>query len=123
MTHTPAHFACWFEIPVTDLEASNAFYGTVFNMHLETDNTGPNPLVIFPVSDDAQGVSGHLYPGQPSADGSTVHLVVPDSLAAPRERVEAAGGKVESDAIEIPSGQFCYARDLDGNSIGLFEFE
>jgi len=123
MTHTPAHFACWFEIPVTDLEASKAFYGTVFNMHLETDNTGPNPLVIFPVSDDAQGVSGHLYPGQPSADGSTVHLVVPDSLAATRERVEAAGGKVESDAIEIPSGQFCYARDLDGNSIGLFEFE
>ncbi|MEL6723432.1 MAG: VOC family protein [Pseudomonadota bacterium] len=123
MTHTPAHFACWFEIPVTDLEASKAFYGTVFNMHLETDNTGPNPLVMFPVSDDAQGVSGHLYPGQPSADGSTVHLVVPDSLAATRERVEAAGGKVESDAIEIPSGQFCYARDLDGNSIGLFEFK
>ncbi|MEO0448713.1 MAG: VOC family protein [Pseudomonadota bacterium] len=123
MTHTPAHFACWFEIPVTDLEASKAFYGTVFNMHLETDNTGPNPLVMFPVSDDAQGVSGHLYPGQPSVDGSTVHLVVPDSLAATRERVEAAGGEVESDAIGIPSGQFCYARDLDGNSIGLFEFK
>ena len=80
-------------------------------------------MVMFPVSDDAQGVSGHLYPGQPSTDGSTIHLVVPDTIAAASKRVEAAGGKVESEAIEIPSGQFCYARDLDGNSIGLFEFK
>ena len=123
MTHTPTHFACWFEIPVTNLEASKAFYGKVFDMELETDTSGPNPMVMFPVSDGEQGVSGHLYPGQPSKDGSTIHLVVPDSLTAARERVEAAGGKVESEAIEIPSGQFCYARDLDGNSIGLFEFK
>ena len=123
MTHTPEHFACWFEIPVTDLEASKTFYGKVFDMNLETDTSGPIPMVMFPVSDGAQGVSGHLYPGKPSSDGSTIHLVVPDSLAATRERVEAAGGKVESEAIEIPSGHFCYARDLDGNSIGLFEFK
>ena len=123
MTHTPEHFACWFEIPVTDLEASKAFYGKVFDMNLETDTSGPNPMVMFPVSDGARGVSGHLYPGKPSTDGSTIHLVVPDTLAATRERVEAAGGKVESEAIEIPSGHFCYVRDLDGNSIGLFEFK
>lgn len=123
MTHTPEHFACWFEIPVTNLEASKAFYGTVFDMQLVTDNTGPNPMVMFPTGNDGQGVSGHLYPGTPSTDGATIHLVVPDTLDATCARVEAAGGKVESEAIEIPAGHFCYARDLDGNSIGLFQFK
>ena len=35
MSYTPQHFACWFEIPVTDLEASKAFYSTVFDMELK----------------------------------------------------------------------------------------
>ena len=92
-------------------------------MELETDASGPNPLVMFPVSDAEDGVSGHLYPGEPSPEGSTIHLVVPDTLTDARARVEAAGGKVESENISIPAGQFCYARDLDGNSIGLFEYK
>lgn len=123
MTHTPNHFACWFEIPVTDLEASKTFYAEVFDMELNIEDGGPNPLVMFPVSDADGGVSGHLYPGTPSENGPTIHLVVPDNLIAARSRVEAAGGKVESENIEIPAGHFCYARDLDGNSIGLFEFK
>lgn len=123
MTHTPNHFACWFEIPVTNLEASRDFYAKVFDMELSIVDGGPNPLVMFPVSDEEGGVSGHLYPGTPSENGPTIHLVVPDSLEAARPRLEAAGGKVESENIEIPAGHFCYARDLDGNSIGLFEFK
>ena len=46
-----------------------------------------------------------------------------DSVAAFKRGFEAAGGKVESENISIPAGQFCYARDLDGNSIGLFEYK
>lgn len=123
MTYQPQHFACWFEIPVSDLDASKAFYAKVFDMELTTVDGGPNPIVTFPVSDDEGGVSGHLYPGTPSEAGSTIHLVVPDTLAETRARVKAAGGKVESENIEIPAGHFCYARDLDGNSIGLFELK
>ena len=123
MSFTPQHFACWFEIPVSDLNAAKTFYGSVFKMELTVDETGPNPMVMFPVSDSEGGISGHLYPGTPAEGGSTIHLVVPDSLEEARNRVEAAGGKVESDNIEIPAGHFCYARDLDGNSIGLFQFK
>lgn len=123
MSYAPQHFACWFEIPVTDLEAAKDFYAAVFNMDLTTDVSGPNPMVMFPVSNPEEGISGHLYPGTPATGGPTIHLVVPDNLKAARERVEAAGGKVESENIEIPAGHFCYARDLDGNSIGLFEFK
>ena len=93
MTFKPNHFACWFEIPVTDLEASRDFYSEVFDMDLKIEDGGPNDLVMFPVGDEAGGVSGHLYPGTPSENGPTIHLVVPDSLEAARPRVEAAGGK------------------------------
>jgi len=121
MSYKPAHFACWFEIPVTDLEASKAFYADVFQMELTTDNSGPNPMVVFPTADVSEGVSGHLYPGTPSENGPTIHLVVPDTLDAARARVAKAGGRTEGPDIDIPFGKFCYARDLDGNSIGLFE--
>jgi predicted enzyme related to lactoylglutathione lyase len=120
MSYRPAHFACWFEIPVTDLEASRAFYAEVFQMELSVTDAGPNLMVDFPTADKT-GVSGHLYPGKPSQDGPTVHLVVPDSLAATKARLEKAGGTLVGPDIEIPPGTFCYARDLDGNSIGLFQ--
>ena len=120
MPYRPQHFACWFEIPVTDLERSMAFYADVFDMELKITQTEPNPMVDFP-TEGAAGVSGHLYPGKPSENGPTIHLVVPDSLAATKARLIAAGGRVEGPDITIPPGTFCYARDLDGNSIGLFE--
>ena len=123
MSYAPAHFACWFEIPVTDIDASMKFYGDVFKMDLSIDTSGPNPMVVFPTADASQGVSGHLYPGTPSENGPTIHLVVPDTLDAARARVIEAGGTALSPDIDIPFGKFFYAKDLDGNSIGLFEMK
>ena len=62
MTFTPNHFACWFEIPVTDLEASRDFYAKVFDMELKIEDGGPSDLVMFPVGDEAGGVSGSKPP-------------------------------------------------------------
>lgn len=121
MSYAPTHFACWFEIPVTNLEAARAFYAKVFQMDLTIDTSGPNPMVVFPTAEAGMGVSGHLYPGTPSENGPTVHLVVPDTLEAARARLVAAGGTVVSPDITIPPGTFFYAKDLDGNSIGLFQ--
>lgn len=39
-----------------------------------------------------------------------------------KKRVTDAGGKVVSDTIDIPPGQFFYATDPDGNSLGFFKF-
>ncbi len=121
MPFVPEHFACWFEIPVTDLDASKTFYSKVFDMELSIDTSGPNPMVMFPTTNEKGGISGHLYPGKPSENGPTIHLVVPDNLEAAKARVFDAGGKIVSDNIAVPAGHFCYAKDLDGNSIGLFE--
>ncbi|MFG5380644.1 VOC family protein [Yoonia sp. R2-816] len=110
----------WGEIPVTDMEKSVAFYNKVFGYDMTIDNSGPNPMAILGGSMDDAG--GHLYPGKPAKDGgNTIHLGLTDSLEAGMERCKEAGGEVVSDPIAIPSGRFAYVKDLDGNSIGLFE--
>ena len=119
---TPQNSFVWFEIPVTDMKRSKAFYDAVFLTDLQEDNTGPNPMAIFPVADMKTGNSGHLYPGKPASggSGSTVHLAAPKPLEDSLERLKKAGGKVISDIVAIPPGRFAYCLDPDGNSIGLF---
>ncbi len=119
MSFKPASAVVWTEIPVTDMDRAMAFYSDVFTYELTIDDTGPNPISFLP-SDDS-GTAGHLYPGKPSSDGPTIHLLVPDTLEATMDRLTTAGGKVLSDPITIPPGRFAYANDPDGNSIGLFE--
>ena len=110
----------WGEIPVRDLDAASAFYSKVFGYEMVMDNTGPNPMAVL----GGAMVSGgaHLYPGTPAPDGgSTIHLALEDALEAGIERLKEAGGEVVSPVVTIPAGRFVYAKDLDGNSIGLFE--
>lgn len=122
MSFTPDHFTVWMEIPVTDMDRAIKFYDAVFKTELKKDETGPNPMAMFPTSDPTTGIAGHLYPGKPATDGNgpTVHLAAPDKLEDALERVTQAGGKVLSDVITIPAGRFAYCLDPDGNSIGVF---
>jgi len=116
---TPANVAVWFEIPVSDMDRAKAFYEAVLRTKLKDENTGPNPMAVFPASGE-RGVAGHLYPGKPSGGGNTIHLAAPEPLEAAIDRVREKGGKVLSDIIVIPAGRFAYCQDPDGNSIGLF---
>jgi hypothetical protein len=119
---TPENSVVWFEIPVSDMKRAKSFYDAVLMTDLQEDNTGPNPMAIFPIKDMKVGNSGHLYPGKPAASGSgnTVHLAAPAPLEDSLERLKKAGGKVVSPIVTIPPGRFAYCLDPDGNSIGLF---
>jgi predicted enzyme related to lactoylglutathione lyase len=121
MSFTPEHFTVWTEIPVADLDRAIAFYNTVLDTELKKDESGPNPMAMFPTATPG-GVSGHLYPGKPAPDGAgpTIHLACPDKLEDALGRVKAAGGKVLSDIVDIPAGRFAYCLDTEGNSIGVF---
>lgn len=123
MSFMPKNSTVWTEIPVTDMDAAVAFYAAVTQSKLTIDTSGPNPTAVFPVSDPAGGVAGHLYPGTPAVagQGPTIHLAAPGPLEETLERVQAAGGQVASPPIQIPAGRFAYCKDLDGNSIGFFE--
>ena len=116
----PKHAAVWFEIPVSDMARSKAFYAAVLQGDL-ADMEGPNPMARFAALDQ-DSVAGHIYPGKPAEPGSgpTIHLAVPSSVEEAMQRVTENGGTVVSPVIEIPAGRFAYCLDPDGNSIGLF---
>ena len=117
---TDRTIVAWTEIPVTDMEKSVAFYSDVFGYRMAIDESGPNPMAVLGGTMNAAG--GHLYPGVPAVDGgNTVHLAIEGTLEAGMARCTDAGGTVVSPPIAIPAGRFAYAKDLDGNSIGLFE--
>jgi predicted enzyme related to lactoylglutathione lyase len=117
----PSHTVVWFEIPVTDMDRSRAFYGSVLQAPLKMEEGGPNPMAVF-AGDGESSVRGHLYPGKPAAQGSgpTVHLASPLPLEDALVRVGENGGQVVSPIVEIPAGRFAYCLDPDGNSFGLF---
>ncbi|MGB0497024.1 MAG: VOC family protein [Rubricella sp.] len=121
MPHVPEHALVWCEIPVTDLDRAETFYRAVFDFAFDRMEGPPNPFSIIRTTDEKSGISGHLYPGKPSSEGPTVHLLVPGKLEDAMARCTEAGGRVISDPIPIPAGRFAYAHDPDGNSIGLFE--
>ena len=97
MSFAPDNSVVWMEIPVRDIDRGIAFYKTVFAYDLKRDDTGPNPMAVFPTK-EGSGVSGHLYPGEPSPSGAgpTIHLLVPDSLEETADRCEKAGGTFEA---------------------------
>ena len=123
MTFTPQNCLVWAEIPVTDMDASIAFYQTVTGGTLNYSEDGPNPMASFQTGDGSNGVALHLYPGKPAGDGSgpTLHLATEGKLEGVMDRVSKAGGNVLYGPIAIPAGRFFYATDPDGNSIGFFE--
>ncbi len=122
MSDQSTNAVVWQEIPVTDMKKSVAFYSAVFGYTLTIDESGPNPMAIFP-NKDTMAVGGHLYPGKPANDGQgpTPHLAVSGPLEDAMERCTKAGGMIRSPIVTIPPGRFAYAQDIDGNSIGLFE--
>ncbi|MBN9232277.1 VOC family protein [Mesorhizobium hungaricum] len=116
----PPKAAIWFEIPVTDMDRAQAFYGAVLQNTLSLETMGPNPIALFAAKD--QAASGHVYPGKPAprGTGGTIHLAVAAPLEDALERVKVHGGEVVSEIIQVPSGHFAYCLDPDGNSFGLF---
>ena len=98
----------WGEIPVTDMDASVAFYSKVFGYEMTIDTSGPNPMAVLGGSMNAAG--GHIYPGKPAPDGgNTIHLGLQDSLEAGIARCKEAGGEIIRPPIQSPAGGFCYA--------------
>ncbi|KQT31252.1 hypothetical protein ASG29_14895 [Sphingomonas sp. Leaf412] len=111
------------EIPAADPERACRFYETLLQGKLVRDDNGPNPMWMLPHAPGGHA-AGHIYPGTPAADGNgmTAHFAVTDQLSDAMARVRQAGGEVVSDVIDIPVGSFFYAKDTEGNSLGLFRY-
>ena len=122
MTETTRDRLVWVEIPATDLDRAKTFYEAVLKADLIENNDGPQTMHMIPSANGA--MCGHLYAGKPATqgDGITAHLAVQGELPDAMDRVRAGGGEVVSETIALPSGAFFYAKDTEGNSLGIFRY-
>ena len=90
---------------------------------LQEDNTGPNPMAMFPVKDMQAGTSGpplSRQAGERPAPATRSICWRRSRSRTSLERLKKNGGKVVSEIVTIPPGRFAYCTDPDGNRIGLF---
>ncbi|WP_108812406.1 VOC family protein [Sphingorhabdus sp. Alg231-15] len=122
MTEAKQNRLVWTEIPVTNLERASNFYETLLEAPLTKNEAGPQPIMMLPYEGE-NASSGHLYEGKPATegDGITAHLAVDGYLDDAMKRVKKGGGEVVSEVILIPAGSFFYAKDTEGNSLGIFK--
>lgn len=111
-----------FEIPVSDLDRSIAFYSRIFMVHLERTIIDGYEMALFPETPDGRGPAGALAKGEsyvPSVDGTRIYFLV-DGIDEVLDRVHAAGGKTLYPKTSI--GDFGYVaefEDSEGNRIAL----
>ena len=124
MTDTNDMQIVFTEIPAADPERACRFYETLLGAPLVRDDNGPNPIWMFPHAPGGHA-AGHLYPERPAPDGDgmTAHIAVDGELADAMARVRSGGGEVVSEVVDISIGSFFYARDSEGNSLGLFKYK
>jgi uncharacterized protein len=117
------HSLSWFEIPVSDMDRAEAFYGQVWNQPLRREPMGESTLAVFPKSED--GVGGCLFSSpqspKPTTEGTLVYLNAEPSLDAALARVEKAGGRIALPRTALPEGMgfFAHFIDCEGNRVGL----
>ena len=127
MSQASTHAIDWFEIPCTDIGRAQAFYERVLGRKMESSNYGgPGmTMVVFPAAGGSEAVRGALMAGpgtpKPSAAGTVIYLNADPSLSGALQRVPAAGGRIDTPLVTLPSGMGLIAHivDSEGNRIGL----
>lgn len=115
----------WFEIPVSDMERAQKFYGQVLDAEFKTEDFNGVEMSILPFEN---GVGGSLMKSAergyvPSTEGSTVYLNGGEDLDKPLGRVEEAGGQVLMPKTQIgPDGFIALFIDSEGNKVGFHSY-
>lgn len=116
----------WFEIPVTDTARAKAFYETIFDIRMETQEMMGMEMTFFPYDMEAQSgkVSGALVKGEmmkPGPDGAVVYLNGNPAIQTIVDKIEAAGGKIimPKTLITEQIGYMAFFVDTEGNRLGL----
>ncbi len=112
----------WFEIPAADFERAATFYETIFDVKLNRESFGGPVMGVFPY--DRSKVSGCVMEAPEragSVNGTIVYINCTGHLDTVIGRVEAAGGRLLTERVDLPPGMGSYfhIRDSEGNRVGL----
>lgn len=120
----PIHHAIdWFEIPVTNMDRSVAFYEQLLGVRLRRETMTGTDLAVFPAS-DRDGVAGALMRVDqvtPGTNNTMVYLNAGPSLNAVVDKVVSLGGQLLLPRVDLPGDMGCFVHiaDPDGQRIGL----
>ena len=110
------HAIDYVELNVTDLEATRAFYATVFGWQF--NDYGPTYAGIRgPHGEDEVG--GLNAAAEPDPGGPLV-LLYSEDLDATVAGVEAAGGRIVTPPYDFPGGRRFHFADPSGNELGVW---
>jgi hypothetical protein len=112
----------WFEIPSTDFSRAVKFYETIFDSKLKVEDFGGLPMGIFSGPDgDSVGCVIHGEHFVPSANGAVLYLDATPGMDQVLGRIEAAGGRIVMDKMELPRelGYIAHFIDTEGNRVAL----
>jgi predicted enzyme related to lactoylglutathione lyase len=105
-----------FEIGCRDAAKAREFYAKLFGWQI--DQMGPAAVINTGAS---EGIQGHITSlGHEPHNYVTVYVQVED-LKKALEKAESLGGKTLVPPVPIPTGQFAWMSDPEGNLIGLLQ--
>jgi len=111
-----------FEIPVDDARRATSFYHDVLGWEI-SQYEDQGYWLVRAGGDDEAGANGALIERGDLHQAPVVIAAVSDIDGA-LTRVEKAGGRVTQVKQPIPGmGWAAYARDTEGNAIGLFQVD
>lgn len=102
--------ADFFELPVADVAAAQAFYGSAFGWGM----TGFGPTYACTLTGDVD-VGLQADPAERTA--APLIVIQVDDLEETLASVEAAGGVVTKPIFSFPGGRRFHFRDPDGNEL------
>ena len=116
----------WFEIPVTDFERAQKFYGGIFNVEFHVFEMMGTQMAMFPTGENEGG--GALVKGEdytPSMTGPLLYLNGGNDLSGVLGKVEANGGKIFVPKTHIGDGMgyFAIFTDTEGNKMALHSIQ
>jgi predicted enzyme related to lactoylglutathione lyase len=130
-----------YEIHATDLERAKKFYSEVFGWEMQQMGSEHGNYVVLKSGPGPEemakgatlnvrnaGINGGMMlrntPTAPEGAGpnSYVCIIGVDDIASMMAKIEAAGGKPQTDKMDVPGvGQLRYYKDPEGNLFGIIQ--
>ncbi|GAA0576723.1 VOC family protein [Halomonas salifodinae] len=120
-----------FEMPYDDRERMATFYGAVFGWQTQMLGEEMGNYVLATTTDsDESGrptspgaINGGFFPQHPDWPGQHPSVVIAvDDIQASMQKVEAAGGQVLGEPMEIPGvGHYVAFTDTEGNRASMLQ--
>jgi len=116
----------WFEIPVTNFDAAEEFYGQLFGWKFLATEQQEGPYRLIDAGEES--IDGGLSlrpPGAPPPGFGPIFFVEVPDLEVAIIRAQRLGGKLAKAPLFLSrdAGVVAWIADLDGNSIGLWSAE